>query len=238
MKYYTISQEILNSLGDKIRQLSGSNEPLTTETAIAELQVQKDKIEEVKQTLRNLGVEVNEDAGLGDLTDLITSIETGIDTSDATAEANDIHEGETAYVNGNKVTGTFSIDSELLAQDDLITQIQAAVNSLPEAGSSGGSGSVETCTVELSTTEGYFHAVYYVTVNNGNIVSMFDTGTITNISLPHIVCGSMIALVVTSSSISPQTQVGMEMINTSSIGYWRVTAKAGETAILSFYNPF
>lgn len=36
---------------------------------------------------------------------------------------------------GNVVTGTFSIDSELSTQDNLISQIQAVVDNLPEAGS-------------------------------------------------------------------------------------------------------
>lgn len=43
---------------------------------------------------------------------------------------------------GNKIVGTFTIENELTIQDDLIAQIQAAVDSLPEAGSgNGGSGS-------------------------------------------------------------------------------------------------
>lgn len=50
-----------------------------------------------------------------------------ITTTDATASADEIMSGETAYVNGSKVTGTFSIDSELSTQDSLIAQIQTAL---------------------------------------------------------------------------------------------------------------
>lgn len=50
-----------------------------------------------------------------------------ITTTDATASADEIMSGETAYVNGSKVTGTFTIDSELSTQDDLISQIQTAL---------------------------------------------------------------------------------------------------------------
>ncbi len=75
-----------------------------------------------------------------------------VDTSDATASANKIMNGESAYINGEKITGTFSLDTELSTQDDLIAQIQAAVDSLPEADSSGGS-SFEICTVQVQPDE-------------------------------------------------------------------------------------
>jgi hypothetical protein len=51
----------------------------------------------------------------------------GIDTSDATATADEIFAGETAYTATGKVTGTFTIEDELAAQDDLISQITTLI---------------------------------------------------------------------------------------------------------------
>lgn len=65
-----------------------------------------------------------------------------ITTTDATAEDSEIMSGETAYVNGRKVTGTFSIDSELSEQDGLIEQIRTAL-----AGKAAGGGAGETSIV-------------------------------------------------------------------------------------------
>lgn len=75
-----------------------------------------------------------------------------ITTTDATADATEIIKGETAYVNGSKVTGTFSLDSELSTQDNLIAQIKTALQG--KASGSGGIGS--TASVNLSGTSIYF----------------------------------------------------------------------------------
>jgi hypothetical protein len=50
-----------------------------------------------------------------------------ITTTDATAVAGEIFEGESAYVNGSKVTGTFTIEEELSEQDNLLVQIENAL---------------------------------------------------------------------------------------------------------------
>jgi hypothetical protein len=71
---------------------------------------------------------------LGEIASAITA-SGGTDTSDATATANEIFAGETAYTADGKVTGTFTIDSELATQDNLIEQLQSIASNLPDAGS-------------------------------------------------------------------------------------------------------
>lgn len=75
------------------------------------------------------------DLTLDEMATSVESIETGggIDTSDATASADEILQGETAYVDGEKVTGTFTIDNELTTQDNLIEQIQSALENKASA---------------------------------------------------------------------------------------------------------
>lgn len=57
-------------------------------------------------------------------------------TTDATASADEIMSGETAYVNGSKITGSFTLEEELSEQDLLIAQIASALE-----GKAGGGGS-------------------------------------------------------------------------------------------------
>lgn len=51
----------------------------------------------------------------------------GAPITDATAEAADIASGKIAYNNNGKVVGSFTLDSELSTQDNLITQIKTAL---------------------------------------------------------------------------------------------------------------
>lgn len=68
---------------------------------------------------------------------IVGTASSGIDTTDATATAADMLNGKTAYAKGEKITGTFTIDNELITQDNLISQIQTALQNKAAGGSGG-----------------------------------------------------------------------------------------------------
>ena len=92
--------------------------------------IERSDIVAVADSVRNK-IGVNKELTLGEMIGCINSIGSdgsGIDTSDATiTSGNQMLSGVTAYGANGKITGSFTIDNEITAQDNIISQIQAAL---------------------------------------------------------------------------------------------------------------
>lgn len=112
---------------------------------------------------------------------------------------------------GNKVTGTFSIDSELNTQDDLIAQIQAAVDGLPEAGGGSGSTPIETCTVTVNIN-GLSGRHYFTTIFTEENGMSPGTNEIIGLTKPtiieNVVCGSGVFLITSRPILAGHSVAG------------------------------
>jgi hypothetical protein len=129
----------LKAIADEIRTLSGQTDVLSLDEMAENLKAIPK--EGAKTITPSTEPQTAVEGGTYLTGDVIVNPIPGeyVSTTDATASADEIMSGETAYVNGTKVTGTFSIDSELSAQDALIQQIESALVGKAAGGSGGGS---------------------------------------------------------------------------------------------------
>ena len=109
---YIIPSEWIKSIANQARRLSGQNERYTKDDILEVFE--NITLQEKSVTPTTSEQTVTPDAGYYALSKVTigASANTGIDTSDANAQATDIAKGKTAYVNGEKVTGTVNVYTE------------------------------------------------------------------------------------------------------------------------------
>lgn len=135
---------------------------------------------------------------LDDINNLPDAGSGGLDTSDATAVAEDIMLGETAYTASGKVTGTFTIAEEISDQETLLANIEAALANKVGGGDGNGDSQVNTCIVTITSFASNIRQYEYVSYENGlythhnNILG----DRVSNVVLSNVVCGCTIYIYV------------------------------------------
>ena len=103
----------------------------------------------------------------------------GVDTTDATAIAEDIMLNKTAYVKGEKITGIFTLEEELTDQEDIITQLENAI-----VGKAIGGGGEVDHSIEDSLVTGIVSAYANDRITEIKAYAFYFCTNLTSVSFP------------------------------------------------------
>ena len=145
----TTVNEKMTALANEIRELSGTTTSKSIDAMTTDVNAANENINEQSNLISQISTLV---------ATKVTPPST--DTNDATATAGDILSGKTAYAKGQKLVGTHTcsedLESELVTQENLISQL----NTILDNKASGGSGGVTTAPVFLTGPVGT--TMYYI----------------------------------------------------------------------------
>lgn len=159
------------------------------------------------------------------------SLDSTIDNT-ASAQATTISE-IAALLEGKSVSGGSNEDvtAETEAYTDLLTDLEAAVDALPDAGSGGG---VETCTVVFAGSY-YPTAIAYMALDDsGKPTARYMTNSATGLTLADVVCNSVMTAWPNYQFAAPQSTDAI-VLGVNSLGYvLSIEAQSGGVATINF----
>lgn len=131
---------------------------------------------------------------------------------------------------GDAVTGTFTIDSEVTTQEDLLAELQTA---LAGKTAGGGSGNIDTCSVTINNLS-YTPSITYMTLEYGTLNTIHTNVLGNSITLTNIVCNSFLCIPCEHGSESITTTNANLLCNYNNHVYvFKITANAGGTSVIN-----